>query len=66
MKEEDLNIRVELSEATYAQLVALAETHDRTLDDLIRECVQKGLPGLEREVLGEQFVGGTPGPRNQV
>jgi len=53
---DDQNVTFELSEGVWARLTALAETHGMTLDELFGECVEKGLPNLEHEVLGEQFV----------
>jgi hypothetical protein len=52
------SIPVELSEATFAGLVALSEQRGQSVESLLAASIATGLPQLEREVLGERFVGG--------
>lgn len=51
-------IPVEFSEATFARLVALSERRGQSVESLLVASIASGLPQLEREVLGEQFVDG--------
>ena len=52
-------INVELHDSTHARLIAYSENTGRRFNELLLDGVRAGLPELEREILGEQFVDGT-------
>lgn len=41
-----------------------SKRNNLTLSNVIELCVLRGLPELEAEILGPQFVGGIPPPRS--
>lgn len=58
MKEPKVPIVTDLDEQTFARLTAIAEDQGISIEALIEQAVERGMPRVEAEVLGPQFVGG--------
>lgn len=53
-----INVSTSLEEEFLDRIARIAKELETSDAAIIRKCVKKYLPEMEREVLGEQFVGG--------
>lgn len=60
------SVSTTLEEEVVERVDALAKADDSTQARILRKAIIKGLPLIEQDVLGQDFVGGSKAPKRKL
>lgn len=66
MKHMKRLVSARVGKAMFKRIERLSEADKRSFSNIVELCLDHALPDLEREILGEQFVGGATGRAEPV